>query len=339
MPGDIPITVNSADKNYENFENAFDARSDLLTTGNLPPIIGTANITDRMKLPAASVCLLFARVLFCQPAMPPWLITYPGASPQTKTLPVLVEDTYSTDAAAERVTEHYRNLFEAQGLAFHPNSDGIGTVLRAPAAECNLLISIRPRESGTFVRVSCASKAVSSASADSSAPVSVPGTLSSPPPGMSAGVYQHHQQLAAEMGLRKVYQDADAPPLVWPEWLVHVEGARLSVQQGVDRAGNAFLKSSYKTSAPMTSIFSFYKELLSAHDYPVNAGSMTTGQTQSGVRQNSDGRVDGINYPGGFPGPWTEIDVRFSRFYLNEPITVDLKFTTYAFKAPKPRGL
>ena len=78
--------------------------------------------------------------------------------------------------------------------------------------------------------------------------------------------------------------------------------------------------------------------MLKANGYPVYNSKLGTGQTISGVVQNADGHVEGSNYPNGHPGPYTEIRVDFHRFYLNEPITVDLKFTTYEFKAPPPFG-
>jgi hypothetical protein len=86
----------------------------------------------------------------------------------------------------------------------------------------------------------------------------------------------------------------------------------------------------------MTAIHAFYEDLLNAHEYPVHGSKLETGQTISGSVQNADGYVEGHNYPNGHPGPYTEIHVGFSRFHLNDPITVDLKFTTYEFKAPPP---
>ena len=135
-----------------------------------------------------------------------------------------------------------------------------------------------------------------------------------------------------------MYHDAPAPALIWPAWLVHLKGGRLTTQAGVDPAGHSFLKSRYKSSEPMTAIYAFYEDLLNANGYPVHNSKLGTGQTISGVMQNADGHVEGTNYPNGHPGPYTEILVEFHRFYLNEPITVDLKFTTYEFKAPPPFG-
>jgi len=146
---------------------------------------------------------------------------------------------------------------------------------------------------------------------------------------------ERHKQLVEEMGIHKVYTDAPAPPLVWPSWLVHLKGAPLKIQQGVDQSKYEYLSSRFVTSAPMTAIFSFYEELLNANGYRVHSSKLGTGQTTSGISQNADGYVEGSNYPNGTPGPWTVIRVTFSRFYLNEPIKVRIGFTTHAFTAPK----
>jgi hypothetical protein len=294
-----------------------------------------------MKLPlAAAVCLSFPAALFCQPTMPSWLVNYPGATAQVKSFPALVEATYTTGAAPDAVTDHYRKLFEAQNLAFQPNSDGVGVMVRGSAAECNLLITIHAQGEGAFVRVGCAAKSQSATGGYRAAPQGNSAGGSWPvPPGYKGNVsaaMESHYRKAEEMGLFKVREDADAPPLVWPDWLVHMGGARLSAKAGVDQSGQQFLQSRYVTSEPMTALFAFYKDLLTAHEYPVHTGMMTTGQTQTGIQQNAYGKVEGINYPNGFPGPWTEIRVTLDRMHLNDPITVDLKFTTYAYKAPAP---
>ena len=263
-----------------------------------------------MKLPiSAAVCLSFSQALFGQPTMPSWLSNYPGATATLKTFPALIEATYTTDAAPDLVTEHYRKLFETQNLAFQPNSDGIGVTFRGVAAECDLLISIRAgpigRPAGTSVRVGCAAKSQSTDGYRALTP--------------AASAIDRHHQLVAELGIHKQREDADAPPLVWPEWLVHVQGARLSPQAGVNKAGNQFMHGRYVTSAPMTSIFAFYKDLLTAHEYPVHTGQLMSGHTQTGIQQNAYGDVEGINYPNGFPGPWSEIKVRFTRSHSTSP--------------------
>jgi hypothetical protein len=78
---------------------------------------------------------------------------------------------------------------------------------------------------------------------------------------------------------------AEAPPLVWPSWLVHLEGYQLKIQQGTDQAKNDYLRTTFNTHAPMTQIHSFYLNLLKANDYPGVTGGLETGHTISGVLQ------------------------------------------------------
>jgi len=125
---------------------------------------------------------------------------------------------------------------------------------------------------------------------------------------------------------------------VWPEWLVHMNGSKLATQRGVDPGSHEFLKSRYVTREPMTAVFAFYQDLLNANGYRVHGSKLGTGQTISGAVQNASGYVEGHNYPSGTPGPYTQLHVDFMRVHLNDPITVDLKFTSYAFKAPPPFG-
>ena len=262
--------------------------------------------------------------------MPPWLAAYPGITAQTAKFKSLLESTYTTPATPAAVTGHYRKLFEAQSLPFLPNFDGMGTVVRAAAAECDLMITIRAQDSGTEVRVDCAAKAP--------APETWTAVPGSGLGNRASDALERHKQLVKDLNIHPVYHDAPAPPLVWPAWLVHVKGGKLVPQAGVDRAGNKTLRSRYITSAPMTEIYAFYLDALRTNEYPVHSSKLSTGQTISGIVQNADGHVEGHNYPNGHPGPYTEIRVSFSRFHLNDPITVSLVFTTYAFKAPPPFG-
>jgi hypothetical protein len=85
----------------------------------------------------------------------------------------------------------------------------------------------------------------------------------------------------------------------------------------------------------MSQIFAFYKGLLTAKEYQVNRGFVSTGQTQSGIKQNALGGVEGSLYPDGFPGPRSEIRIDFSRAKLNDPITVKIRFTTFAYAGSK----
>src|SRR5689334_24960167 len=80
----------------------------------------------------------------CQtaPSMPSWLVSYPGAKAETSNLPGLIQSTYITAANVPAVVDHYGRLFEAQKLAFMPNPDGIGSVIRGTTPDCDLLIII-----------------------------------------------------------------------------------------------------------------------------------------------------------------------------------------------------
>lgn len=263
------------------------------------------------------------------PSMPSWLADFPGVTAQRTISGSLLEATYSAPVKPAAVIEHYRKLFEAQDLPFNPSFDGMGTVVRGTAAECDLLIAIRAQGSATVVRVDCAGK-----QARAETWTALPDAKSR----MPAGTLARHQQLVKDLNIHPVYHDAPAPPLVWPDWLVHVKGGRLTTQAGVDRASHRFLRSKYVTAQPMTEVYAFYEDLLNANGYPVHSSKLGTGQTISGIVQNATGHVEGHNYPNGFPGPYTEIHVEFWRSHLNDPITVDLKFTTYEFKAPPPFG-
>ena len=97
--------------------------------------------------------------------LPEWLESYPGATPAVRTTEFLFESSYTVAAQPVEIVEHYRKLFEAAGLPFRPNADGIGTSIRSSAPECDLLIQIRTRQQGTFVDVNCASKTQPAAAA------------------------------------------------------------------------------------------------------------------------------------------------------------------------------
>ena len=148
---------------------------------------------------------------------------------------------------------------------------------------------------------------------------------------------ESHARRVAELGIHPTYHDAPAPPLVWPSWLVHIKGAEVRPQQGVDESRKAYLKVRYVSNLPMTTIYNFYEDLLNANEYRVHTSRLSTGQTISGIVQNAWGYVEGTNYPDGAPGPRTVIHVSFSRSKLNEPITVEMRFTVYEFVAPKGR--
>src|SRR5580693_5126725 len=98
-------------------------------------------------------------------SLPPWLKSYPGATTTVRSSDSVIESSYTTSAQTEDIVKHYNTLFEAAGLPFEPNPDGVGTSIRAAARECDLLIQIRSRPEGTFVKVNCSAKTQSSSPA------------------------------------------------------------------------------------------------------------------------------------------------------------------------------
>ena len=151
------------------------------------------------------------------------------------------------------------------------------------------------------------------------------------PPGSQS--QPEHQQRLAQSGIHKMYRDAPAPPLVWPDWLVHLNGSSLAVEESAAPGNDGYLTGKYVTNAPMTAISNFYTELLETHGYVMHRSPMGASQTHSGIRQNN--HVEGYNYPDGAPGPRSEIRANFSRLRANGPIAVQLQFAVYAYKAPK----
>jgi len=293
-----------------------------------------------MKCPLAAILPLTVQLGFCQLAMPSWLVPYPGATAEIRNFQAYLEAGYATSASPGAVVDHYRKLFESANLPFQPNSDGIGTNIRGAAAECDLLISIRSQAAGTAVRVSCAEKSPQyneAVTTTTSRPTPVrraARTAQNPQPS-SDEILTRHQQKVAELGIHRTYEDAPAPPLVWPAWLVDMNHTHPPLASGVDKSGHEFLRARYITSSPMTAIRALYTDLLRANGYTINSSSISTGHTVSGIQQNANGHVEGYTYPDGTPGPRTEIRVHFSRSHLNDPIEVDMRFTTFAFVAAR----
>jgi hypothetical protein len=296
------------------------------------------------------LCVLlaaFALVAVCQspPSMPSWLVSYPGVTASSRVMGTLVESTYTTAAKTAQVVDHYRKLFEDAGLRFLPNADGMGTSIRGDAAECDLLILIREQAPGSFVDVSCSAKSLASPPSPAKAVEIIRAAPSKGRIGRPSGgpqptaeeMKESHARRVAELGIHPTYHDAPAPPLVWPSWLVHINGAEVRPVQGVDESRKAYLKVRYVSNLPMTTIYNFYEDLLNSNEYRVHTSRLSTGQTISGVVQNAWGYVEGTNYPDGAPGPRTVIKVSFSRSKLNDPITVEMRFTVYEFVAPKGR--
>jgi hypothetical protein len=283
--------------------------------------------------------LVFAVVAMANAgALPAWLESYPGATPTVHSSEALVESKYMIAAQAEDVVEHYRKLFQDAGLAFHPNSDGVGTSIRGEAPECDLLIQIRSRDEGTLVNVNCSAKTQGSSSPPMPTEIRVISSGASSPrvPVHVSGddMMQRHHQIAMEMGLHRVHPDAPAPPLVWPSWLTHVGGGALRPTSGMNPAKDAMLRAQYTTTVPMTEIAKFYRDALDSHEYPARGG-MTTGVTSTGIQQNAQGNLEGFNYPDGAPGAYSTIDISYGQSVLNGPITVTIRFTTHEYIAKR----
>ena len=285
--------------------------------------------------------------------VPSWLVPYPGETATTQvSSPALVETHYTTSAKPNEVVAHYRQLFEAASVRFNSNFDGSGTSIRAAAAECDLLIKVREDSAGTVARVSCATK--SAAPLSGGDVVITTGSSGSPNSHAAFGQKMDFEKFKTEHRKRmdderaaldrhiannkagkfdeQVWPHApenDAPPLAWPAWLVNVKGGRLNLEEGVDQSRVKYLLAKFVSSAPMTTIYNFYEDLLNANGYHVYSSKLGTGQTIDGIIQNSDGYVEGANKPYDITGPSTVIRVSFSRFHLNDPIEVRIKFTAH----------
>ena len=275
----------------------------------------------RMKGFLAGILILVApNCLRCQPVLPSWLLTYPGANVTRQNLSAMSAVSFTTTDPPETVLDRYRQLFEANGLPFSPTSNRLASTVRA-AADCgDLSISITSRESGSAVRLNCSVKLQPRV-------VKSTGNYEQD----VANMKEAHRQAAAEMGIGRARPAAPAPPLEWPAWLAQVEGGLPAIRKGADPAGNGMLRAQYVSGSPMSQIFSFYKDLLTANGYQVYRGYVETGQTQSGIKQNAVGGVEGSVYPDGFPGPRSEIRIDFSRMNLNDPSRVSIRFTTFAY--------
>lgn len=267
---------------------------------------------------------------------PAWLENFSGATPDLRSTDSMAESSYSIDAQPSEVLGHYRRLFEAQGLPFQANFDGMGWSIRAEAKECNLLIVIRKRSEGAFAKVDCVVKDAGSAAAGNIEIITgaarakeITGANSKATSDWAERVRQHQQEFPPTK-FNTDHHDMPAPPLEWPEWLTHVRGAPLNPKTGMDPAKYAYMRVQYTTNVPMTEVFDFYRDLLLAHGYPPKA-SMATGHTFSGIQQNALGYVNGYNFPDGIPGAHTAIEISFDRTVLNGPITVTMRFSTHDY--------
>jgi hypothetical protein len=277
------------------------------------------------KFLAGAVLLLAPDNLRCQPAMPSWLVNYPDVAAHAETFGRMVVVNYTTPAPSDAVRDHYRELFEAQNLPFPPASPTGSTTARATAECGDLLLTIHSRGSGSAVRVSCTEQPRAGAARGN-----LPHVEGSYEQRVSA-MQDLHRQRATELGIGKELPPAPAPPLVWPDWLVSMTGGGLVSRETTAPGADGALRAQFVTRAPMSSLFRFYKDLLTGNGYVLNRGVVTTGRTDSGIKQNALGEIEGSVYADGFPGPRSEINIRLSRTHLNEPITATIRFSTYSF--------
>src|SRR5258706_5498470 len=92
-------------------------------------------------------------------SLPSWLTPCSGAKAETQAaLASRIEVSYTTDAKPDQVIAHYQHLLEGASLPFLPSFDGMGTSIRAAAADCDLLIKIQAKEEGSQIRISCGAK-------------------------------------------------------------------------------------------------------------------------------------------------------------------------------------
>lgn len=208
----------------------------------------------RLLIFASSVACASAQFVTPVPAaMPAWLVPYPGVSAPNRQILKSAESSYSVAAPARDVLAHFRALFASAGLPFEPDAMGYGFVIRTPAPECDLDISIRRREPETSVKVTCSPRlAANEKMAKLQAEQRAEHTQDDPMKKFDSPVYPQPKASVA---------------LTWPSWLVRVDGAKLSVEKYPGQ-----LRSSFTSSPTREGIQAFYVGLLRAHDYRVTEG-------------------------------------------------------------------
>jgi hypothetical protein len=185
--------------------------------------------------------------------MPAWLVPYPGMTAESRQTASGAETAYTVDAPVSEVLGHYRRLVMQRGLAFKPNDTGDGFFVRVAAAECDLAISIRARNAETEVKVTCSPK-----TALDERLVQLPAHETGP----------SKETTGMKKFDKPVYPDAVLAGIVWPSWLVRVDGAKLAT-----RGEYGHLKSTFEAAPPRGDIETFYEKLLDLHGYRVTKGS------------------------------------------------------------------
>jgi len=139
-------------------------------------------------------------------SLPSWLTPCSGAKAETQTaLATRIEVSYATAAKPDQVIAHYQHLFEGASLPFLPSFDGMGTSIRAAAADCDLLIKIQAQEDGSQIRISCGVKTNSTTSLPSAMQV----VTSTSPAGKGARTVEERKRQGEEH-TRQVLADAEA---------------------------------------------------------------------------------------------------------------------------------
>jgi hypothetical protein len=250
------------------------------------------------------------------PSVPAWLASYPGASARTRATPGLVESTYETEASANDVIAHYRKLFEEAGIEFHANFDGVGTSVRGAAAEGDVLILIRAQGKGTAVRVDVAAKAAPPAAAP--APPAAPVVPAVRPRAEKSGRDRVQDMEKYDQPMRPPRRPPP-PVLVWPAWLVNVDGSRLMVETGTDNIGLKTLHCRYWSDAERNAIQDFYAGLLNGHGFPVRMNSSASWPAHlKGWIEASDHAI----------GEGPRIDIRIEVGPVGERTQVDIRMTS-----------
>ncbi len=225
-------------------------------------------------------CCLVAVALAADtaPVIPSWLEPYPGTSARTHSFPNTVESSYQTAADPADVVEHYARLFASAGLRFEPRNTSFSTTIRGETPECDLTINIRKLAANTVVRISC------------TVHPEIPGVRRSPNRGVAETMSKYDQPVYPK-------QRKKLPPLEWPTWLIHCDGAALRVQRGVDIFKLNYIKAVFASASARDEILSFYAALLNSHGYEVYAqSSRITPARQKAV-------VEGAYYFDEQPGP------------------------------------
>jgi hypothetical protein len=108
------------------------------------------------------------------------------------------------------------------------------------------------------------------------------------------------------------------PTLVWPPWLVRIDGARLQGEKGLDNVGLKTLQCSYYTTAERNAIQAFYTDLLNGHGFPVRS------QNGPSWPMNHKGWIEASDHGIG-EGP--RIDIRIEVALTGDTTRVDLRMT------------